>query len=168
MLSAGWRGIFDLIAPSFMRQVLLLLTVNKVDLYQEDIRIYLSLRSVRVHLGFSASALLLTFSRTAWSHNGALDAQGGHYHHSDQYGGYHFHEGLLAGQSFLSPELANAAFESAFKAAAADPDREVPLDDRALSDFFRSGNPVIKLLTTGILPFLQRRKCHGAVSRHVV
>ena len=101
---------------------------------------YLSLRSVRIHLGLFTSALLLTCFRTAWSHNGALDARGGHDHHSDRYGGYHFHEGLLAGQSFLSPELANAAFESAFKAAAADPDREVPLDDRVLSDFFPIGD----------------------------
>ncbi len=101
---------------------------------------YLLLGSVRVHLGLFVSALLLMCFRTAWSHNGALDAQGGHDHHSDRYGGYHFHEGLLAGQSFLSPELANAAFESAFKAAAADPNREVPLDDRALSDFFPIGD----------------------------
>ena len=84
---------------------------------------YLSLRSVRIHLGLFASALLLTCVRTAWSHNGALDAQGGHDDHSDRYGGYHFHEGLVAGQSFLSPEFATAAFESAFEEAAADPDR---------------------------------------------
>lgn len=101
---------------------------------------YLSLRSVRIHLGLFTSALLLTCFRTAWSHNGALDARGGHDDHSDRYGGYHFHEGLLAGQSFLSPERANVAFESAFKEAA-DPNREVPLEDRALSEFFPIGDP---------------------------
>ena len=100
----------------------------------------LSLRSIRIHLGLFASALLLTCFRSAWSHNGALDSQGGHDDHSDRYGGYHFHEGLLAGQSFLSPELATAAFESALEAAA-DPNREVPLEDRALSAFFPIGDP---------------------------
>ena len=103
---------------------------------------YLSMRSIRIHLWLFACLLLLTCFRSAWSHsphnNGALDPQGGHDDHSDRYGGYHFHEGMLAGQSFLSSELATAAFESAL-AEAADSDREVPLEDRALSAFFPVG-----------------------------